>query len=61
VKPPRATLPVYRDWDEIKNEALDLIAECKREMPSWNYFVGGESKYGGDDAVTIILEYNRAS
>jgi hypothetical protein len=61
IKPPQSITPVYRDWSEIKNEALDLTSECKRQMPSWNYFIGGESSYRVPVPVDIKLEYNGIS
>ena len=49
--------PIYWDWDDIRNEALELTAACKGQM-DWTNFVGGETTFAGDDPIAIILEYN---
>lgn len=46
-------------WDEVREEAADLLSTCARLVP-WQYFVGGATTAGHSGKIIVKLEYETA-
>ena len=43
-------------WDEVREEAADLLSLCAMRVP-WQFFIGGATSAGDGGKIHINLEY----
>ena len=46
-------------WDEVREEAANLLSTCARLVP-WQCFVGGATTAGDNGKISVRLEYETA-
>jgi hypothetical protein len=43
-------------WDEVREEAADLLSLCASRVP-WQFFIGGATSAGDRGKIHVKLEY----